>query len=79
MTRTRLRGLGFKVGVLPVGPLNAITDVAGVRVGHVTLLADQPRVARTGVTAIHPLPVPYWEQTVFAGFHSFNGFGEFAG
>lgn len=79
MGRTRLRELGFKVGVLPVGPLNAITDVAGVRVGHVTLLADTPRVARTGVTAIHPLPVPYWEQTVFAGFHSFNGFGEFAG
>ena len=79
MGKQRLRDLGFRVGVLPTGPLNAITDVPGVRVGHVTLHYDTPRVARTGVTAVLPLEVPYWEETVFAGFHSFNGFGEFAG
>ena len=77
--RARLRDLGLKVGYLPTGPLNAITDVAGVRVGHVTVIEENPHVLRTGVTAIHPLNVPYWEETVFAGFHNYNGFGEVTG
>ncbi len=79
MNRKRLRELGLKVGFLPTGPLNAITDVSGVRVGHVNIHSDSPRVVRTGVTAILPLEVDYWKESVFAGFHSYNGFGEVTG
>ncbi|MBZ5525619.1 MAG: P1 family peptidase, partial [Acidobacteriia bacterium] len=50
--RPRARDLGIKPGVLQPGPLNAITDVAGVRVGHTTL--TQGENVRTGVTAILP-------------------------
>ncbi len=50
--RCRARSLGIVPGVLPPGPLNAITDVAGVRVGHVTLIEGD--AIRTGVTAILP-------------------------
>src|SRR5687768_6515139 len=50
--RPRARDLGLVVGILPAGPGNAITDVAGVRVGHATVIAGD-RV-RTGVTAIVP-------------------------
>ena len=79
MSKPRLRDYGYSIGVLPTGPLNAITDVQGVRVGHVTLIHDEPRIARTGVTAIHPLESDYCEEVVFSGFCSFNGFGEVAG
>jgi D-aminopeptidase len=54
MKRARLRELGITVGTLPTGPFNAITDVAGVRVGYATLVRDVPSVVRTGVTAIWP-------------------------
>ena len=60
---TRLRDLGLRLGNLEPGPLNAITDVAGVRVGHVTVMRDEEPpppgrgVARTGVTAILPGPI----------------------
>lgn len=67
------------IGVLPHGRFNAITDVHGVRVGQCTVIADEPIVARTGVTVIQPLEVGYWEQNVFAGFHRYNGFGEVTG
>jgi D-aminopeptidase len=77
--RCRLRELGLHVGTLPPGPLNAITDVAGVGVGHVTLLEDQPHVVRSGVTAIVPLPGRLWRSSVFAGFDRYNGFGEVTG
>ncbi len=77
--RCRLRELGLQVGTLPPGPLNAITDVAGVGVGHVTLLEDQPHVVRSGVTAIVPLPGRLWRGSVFAGFDRYNGFGEVTG
>lgn len=79
MTRARFRELGYTVGRLPPGPLNALTDVAGVRVGHVTIVHDTPSVARTGVTAIHPLAEDYVNAVVFGGFHAFNGFGEMTG
>ncbi|WP_197723666.1 P1 family peptidase [Sphingosinicella microcystinivorans] len=79
MTKCRYRDLALTIGQLPTGPLNAITDVAGVRVGHVTRIEESPRILRTGVTAIQPLGVPYWQETVFAGFHSYNGFGEVTG
>lgn len=48
--RARARELGLAPGVLPAGPVNAITDVPGVRVGHVTLIVGED--IRTGVTAI---------------------------
>src|ERR1044072_3628298 len=50
--RPRARDLGIKVGILPTGPLNAITDVNGVLVGHTTIV--QGDNVRTGVTAILP-------------------------
>ncbi|MEI7465403.1 MAG: P1 family peptidase, partial [Burkholderiales bacterium] len=65
--RARLRELGITVGTLPCGPLNAITDVAGVGVGHVTLIEDQPHVIRTGVTAIVPLLGRLWKSACFGG------------
>jgi D-aminopeptidase len=75
----RLRDLGITIGVFPTGPHNAITDVAGVRVGHCTVIQDEPRVARTGVTIILPRETPVWENQVFAGFHVLNGNGDFTG
>ncbi|MCC6471615.1 MAG: P1 family peptidase [Alphaproteobacteria bacterium] len=79
MKRARLRELGIATGLLPTGPLNAITDVQGVRVGHATVNHDTPSVARTGVTAIWPAGPDIWSNAVFAGFHSFNGNGEMTG
>ena len=74
----RLRDLGITTGTLPAGRLNAITDVAGVRVGTATVIRDQPSVVRTGVTAIWPRS-DIWTDAVFAGTHSFNGNGEMTG
>jgi D-aminopeptidase len=79
MARARLRELGITVGRLPTGPLNAITDVAGVRVGHATLIRDTPHVVRTGVTAIWPHPANVWDQHLYGGYFSFNGNGEMTG
>jgi D-aminopeptidase len=79
MSRPRLRDLGITIGQLPPGPLNAITDVPGVRVGHRTLIEDTPRVARTGVTMVVPRDGAIWEDHAFAGFYSFNGNGEMTG
>src|SRR5215813_14694150 len=79
MGRARLRDLGITIGQLPPGPHNAITDVAGVRVGHATIIHDTPSVARTGVTAIWPGGDDTWERAVFAAYHSFNGNGEMTG
>jgi D-aminopeptidase len=76
--RRRLRDLGIAIGRLPTGALNAITDVAGVRVGHATVWRDAPRLSRTGVTAIFPSDDP-WTTELFAGTYSFNGCGEFTG
>ncbi len=77
--RARLRDLGLSIGSLPTGPLNAITDVEGVGVGHVTLIADAPAVIRTGVTAVVPVLGRLWDASVFAGFDRYNGFGEVTG
>ncbi|MBI5200809.1 MAG: P1 family peptidase [Elusimicrobia bacterium] len=74
--RGRARELGLIVGVRPTGKLNAITDVAGVRVGHRTL--DQGR-ARTGVTAIFPHGGDLWREKVPAAVSVLNGNGELTG
>jgi D-aminopeptidase len=79
MPRARLRDLGLAVGTLPPGPFNAITDVAGVKVGYSTVIQDTPRIARTGVTAIWPRGPEIWTDFVFAGTFSFNGNGEMTG
>ena len=83
--RPRVRELGLSLGDFPTGNLNAITDVAPVRVGHATLWhgegALKPGVGpvRTGVTAILPHPGNTLEEPVEAGCHVFNGAGTTAG
>lgn len=81
----RLRDFGVTPGRLPAGPLNAITDVPGVRVGHVTRIeGDGPLVEgvgplRTGVTAIVPHDGSLFRDKVAAGVFSLNGFGKATG
>lgn len=75
--RKRVREYGIKIGVLPTGKLNAITDVAGVKVGHVTL-ADGKNI-RTGVTTILPHHGNIFQSKVPAGIYVENGFGKLAG
>ena len=83
--RPRARDCGIAIGTLPTGPLNAITDVAGVRVGHVTLIEGHgplvPGVGplRTGVTAIQPHAGDVFLEKVAAAVHRINGFGEVTG
>lgn len=75
--RPRARDLGVEVGVFPPGPLNAITDVRGVRVGHVTLIeGDQ---VRTGVTAILPHEGNLFQDKVAGAVFVGNAFGKLAG
>ncbi|MFB3829875.1 MAG: P1 family peptidase [Bryobacteraceae bacterium] len=75
--RPRAREIGIKPGILPPGPLNAITDVAGVRVGHVTILKGD--TVRTGVTAILPHAGNLFREKTPAAVHVANGFGKLAG
>ncbi|HDJ33793.1 MAG TPA: S58 family peptidase [Bacteroidetes bacterium] len=75
--RQRPRELGIITGTLPTGPLNAITDVAGVRVGHTTLVKGDS--VRTGVTAILPHGDNLFMEKVPAAMYVFNGFGKLAG
>jgi D-aminopeptidase len=79
MNRARLRQLGITPGVYPTGPNNAITDVPGVLVGQVTVIQDEPEIARTGITIIAPREGAIGHDYAFAGFHRFNGFGEMTG
>jgi D-aminopeptidase len=76
---TRLRDLDITIGRYPTGPNNAITDVPDVWVGHCTLIYDEPRVARTGVTIVVPRAGKIWQDYAFAGCFSFNGNGEMTG
>lgn len=78
-TVTRLRDLGLTIGTGPSGPSNSISDVAGVSVGHATVIRDGPRVARTGVTIVSPRPRDEWTDLCYGGLHSFNGNGEMTG
>jgi D-aminopeptidase len=75
--RPRPRDAGISFGILPTGPLNAITDVAGVRVGQVTLIEGAN--VRTGVTAILPHGGNLYQDKVPAGFAVGNAYGKFMG
>jgi len=75
--RCRARSLGIAPGILPPGPLNALTDVAGVKVGHVTLIEGTD--IRTGVTAILPHGGNLFQDKVPAGIAVANGFGKLVG
>lgn len=81
-----LRQHGLRIGHLEPGAANAITDVEGVRVGHVTVVRDEPPlpegrgIARTGVTAIVPSGEgSTFRQPVPAGATALNGAGELTG
>jgi D-aminopeptidase len=76
----RARDLGIPFDGTP-GALNAITDVAGVQVGHTTIVEDleDGRAVRTGVTAILPRGRESFSKPVFAGTFSLNGNGEMTG
>ena len=78
MAKARLRDLGIVLGQIEPGPLNAVTDVPGIRVGYHTHIRDEPHVVRTGVTALWPADDIYTDY-MFAGMHSFNGNGEMTG
>jgi D-aminopeptidase len=75
--RPRASDLGLKVGILPPGPLDAITDVAGVAVGHTTIIRGDD--VRTGVTAIVPHPGNLYREKVPGAVFVGNGFGKLAG
>lgn len=75
--RPRLRDLGVRIGELAPGPLNAITDVDGVRVGHHTLRRGDS--LRTGVTAILPHGGNLFREKVRAAVAVGNGFGKLVG
>jgi D-aminopeptidase len=75
--RPRARDAGITIGILPTGPLNAITDVAGVRVGQVTII--EGATVRTGVTAILPHGGNLYQDKVPAGFAVGNAYGKFMG
>ena len=83
--RPRLRDLGIVIGDLPTGAGNAITDVPGVRVGHLTLIEGHGRLVvgrgpvRTGVTAVLPRAELPWRRPVFAADLTINGNGELTG
>lgn len=75
--KKRLRDLGVKIGVLPSGKYNAITDVEGVKVGHVTLISGKD--IRTGVTAIIPHDGNLFQEKIPAAIYAGNGFGKLTG
>src|SRR5579871_4213748 len=77
-TRPRARDIGLRPGILPPGPLNAITDVAGVLVGQITL-NDETAGVHTGVTAILPHGGNLFQQKTPAAIYVGNGFGKLTG
>ncbi len=77
VSRPRAHDLGIVVGILPPGKNNAITDVPGVRVGHVTLIKGES--VRTGVTAILPHAGNLFQEKVPAAIFVGNGFGKLMG
>ena len=82
MAARRARDLGIRIGAGTPGPRNAITDVAGVRVGHRTVVRGEdgaPDAVRTGVTAVFPHGEDPWTAPVYAATHILNGYGELIG
>ena len=77
VNRPRAREIGIVIGVLPPGPLNAITDVAGVRVGHRTIIEGEQ--IHTGVTAVLPHGGNVFQHKVPAAIVVGNGFGKLLG
>jgi D-aminopeptidase len=79
--RQRLGELGYSVGRFPSGPHNALVDVAGVRVGHMTLMEDlaDGRAVRTGVTAILPHDGNLYKEKVLGACQVINGYGKATG
>jgi D-aminopeptidase len=75
--RPRVREAGLKIGILPTGALNSITDVAGVKVGHQTIIRGEN--VRTGVTAILPHGGNLFQEKVPGAVFVGNGFGKLAG
>ncbi|WKN42681.1 P1 family peptidase [Tunicatimonas pelagia] len=75
--RISVREMGLEIGVVPTGPKNAIIDVAGVAVGHTTLVAGDS--LRTGVTAILPHNGNLFQEKVSAAIYVGNGFGKLTG
>jgi D-aminopeptidase len=84
MEPARARDLGLRIGQLEPGPLNAITDVPGVRVGHATIVEGEGGLVvgrgpiRTGVTVVVP-PGETFAESFYAGCHRLNGNGELTG
>ncbi|WP_437678045.1 P1 family peptidase [Sorangium sp. So ce131] len=85
VVRPRLRDLGIAIGRFPTGRDNAITDVAGVRVGHVTKVEGEGELVpgigpvRTGVTAVVPAEGDVFLDRVFTASYVLNGAGEVTG
>jgi D-aminopeptidase len=75
--RPRAREIGLVIGTFEPGPLNAITDVAGVKVGHTTVIRGDD--IRTGVTAIIPAPGNLYTHPIPAWIHIGNGYGKMVG
>ncbi|MCU1537660.1 MAG: aminopeptidase [Humibacillus sp.] len=81
----RASDVGIEIGTGEAGPHNAITDVAGVRVGYATVVSGEGDLVvgegpvRTGVTVVLPHGGRPSTEPVFAGFHRLNGFGELTG
>ena len=86
-SRLTFRDLGLTIGRLPTGPNNAITDIKGVRVGHVTHIEDDVPVpgtdtrtrVRTGVTAVLPADGDVYNNRLAAGGFVLNGVGDMTG
>jgi D-aminopeptidase len=76
-SRPRAREAGIRVGILPIGPLNAITDISGVTVGHTTIVSGDN--IRTGVTAILPHHGNLFREKVPGAVFVGNGFGKLMG
>ncbi|MDD5687105.1 MAG: P1 family peptidase [Elusimicrobia bacterium] len=83
--RPRVKDLNIKIGTLPCGKFNAITDVKGVRVGHTTLIKGEgPLIqgkgpVRTGITAIIPCEDNIFQKKLVGAVHIINGFGKSVG
>src|SRR3989440_5232792 len=76
-TRPRARDIGLKVGILPTGPLDAITDVTDVRIGHTTIVRGAN--VRTGVTCVLPHGGNLFREKVPGAVFVGNGFGKLMG